>query len=46
MTKFQISNFKFQIFRKGQILVETIIGVGVIALVLAAIVPLFLVGLK
>ena len=32
--------------KKGQILVETIIGIGVIAFVLAAIVPLFVVGLK
>lgn len=32
--------------RKAQILVETIIGVGVVALVLSAIIPLFLIGIK
>lgn len=32
--------------RKAQVLVETIIGVGVVALVLSAIIPLFLVGAK
>ncbi len=32
--------------KKGQILVETIIGVGVIAFVLAGIIPLFLVGIR
>lgn len=31
---------------KGQILVETIIGVGVIGILLSAIIPLFLVGVK
>jgi len=38
---------KKTLFRKrGQILVETIIGVGVIGLVLVAIIPLFLIGIK
>src|SRR3990167_1839705 len=32
--------------KKGQILVETIIGIGVVGILLSAIVPLFLVGLK
>lgn len=32
--------------KKGQILVETIIGVGVIAFVLSGIIPLFLVGIR
>jgi len=32
--------------KKAQILVETIIGVGVVSLVLSAIVPLFLIGIK
>jgi len=32
--------------KKAQILVETIIGVGVVSLVLSAIVPLFLIGIR
>ncbi|KKQ74293.1 MAG: hypothetical protein US94_C0008G0008 [Berkelbacteria bacterium GW2011_GWB1_38_5] len=32
--------------KKGQLLVETIIGVGVIGILLSAIIPLFLVGVK
>ncbi len=32
--------------KKGQILVETIIGIGVIAFVLAGIIPLFLIGIR
>ena len=37
---------KTTIIRKAQMLVETIIGVGVIGIVLSAIIPLFIVGVK
>lgn len=36
----------FSKFRKAQLLVETIIGIGLVTLVLTAIIPLFLVGVK